>query len=377
MKPRLVQQKRKLFHAVLILIGALITIGLPNFLSVPNVTIYVTIGLATIVAAGLSLLIGFAGQISLGQGAFYGIGAYSAAIMSLHGWPPWLALLLAPVVSAAAAALLGLALLRLEGHALAFGTLAVQLIFLSVLSQTPSFSGGDIGLSSIPTLTIGPLSFGGDLSFARLVWLVTVVVLIITRNITKSRPGRGLRAMASAPSAASAAGVNIVGYKMREFALSAAYAGLAGALYAFFIGYISPDAFPIMLSIEFVIMVVVGGLGTVSGAFVGAAIVIVLSQVLTTLGSNPSLPAQLPSVLSEGVYAVILIVLLRLAPEGVVGLLSRLGHRTGLLASRETSGAPPRRADHPAEVTDAVLPAPLPEGTGNEEQLRPLTTTDG
>ena len=374
MSSRLAQVRHRLPTLVVIGVVALVTLGLPNFLSTPNVTIYVTVGLATMVAAGLSLLIGYAGQISLGQGAFYGIGAYSAAIMSLHGWPPWLALGLAPLVSAAIAALLGVALLRLEGHALAFGTLAIQLIFLSVLSETPSFSGGDIGLSAIPTLTLGPLSFAGDLSFARLVWVATIIILIITRNLTKSRPGRGLRAMASGQDAASAAGVNVVGYKIREFALSAAYAGLAGALYAFFIGYISPDAFPVMLSIEFVIMVVVGGLGTVSGAFVGAAVIIVLTQVLTTIGSNPSLPAQLPSVLSEGVYAIILILLLRLAPDGVVGLLSRLGRHVDFFHTAEARLPRSTTPDAPMQVTPPIAASPLPASTDANEALEPLST---
>jgi branched-chain amino acid transport system permease protein len=310
-----------------VLLIAAATLVLPQVLSAPNLITYVTIGLATIVVAGLSLLMGFAGQVSLGQGAFYGFGAYAAAILAIHGWPPLVALVAAVAMTAAVAAIIGALLLRLEGHALAFGTLALQLIFLSVLTQTPSFSGGAIGLTNIPALTLGPIALSGYRSYAYFVWIVTAGVLLLSRNITRSRPGRGLRAMATSPSAASAAGVNVVSYKLRDFALSAAYAGLAGAIYAFFLAYISPDAFSVMLSIEFVIMVVVGGLGTVSGAFVGAAVVTIVAQVLTSLGTGPSLPAQLPNVLSEGVYALILIALLRLMPDGVVGLASRLTKR--------------------------------------------------
>ncbi len=306
---------------------AAVTLALPEVLSSPNLITYVTIGLSTMVVAGLSLLMGFAGQVSLGQGAFYGFGAYAAAILAMHGWPPLLALLAAVVMTASIAAIVGALLLRLEGHALAFGTLALQLIFLSVLSQTPSFTGGDIGLTKIPALSLGPLALSSYRSYAYFVWAATAAVLLLSRNMMRSRPGRGLRAMATSPSAASATGVGVVSYKLRNFALSAAYAGLAGAIYAFFFGYISPDAFPVMLSIQFVIMVVVGGLGTVSGAFVGAAVITVLAQVLTSLGSAPSLPAQLPNVLTDGVYAVILILLLRLVPDGVVGLASRLTRR--------------------------------------------------
>ena len=352
-----------------VLLIAAATLVLPQVLSAPNLITYVTIGLATIVVAGLSLLMGFAGQVSLGQGAFYGFGAYSAAILAIHGWPPLVALVAAVAMTAAVAAIIGALLLRLEGHALAFGTLALQLIFLSVLTQTPSLSGGAIGLTNIPALTLGPIALSGYRTYAYFVWIVTAGVLLLSRNITRSRPGRGLRAMATSPSAASAAGVNVVSYKLRDFALSAAYAGLAGAIYAFFLAYISPDAFSVMLSIEFVIMVVVGGLGTVSGAFVGAAVVTIVAQVLTSLGTGPSLPAQLPNVLSEGVYALILIALLRLMPDGVVGLASRLTKRLvpAKLERRATlrSAAPtvPGPSLAPAAVEADGSHAP---GTGGE-----------
>ncbi len=345
-----------------------VTLILPMMLNAPDLITYVTIGLSTMVVAGLSLLIGFAGQVSLGQGAFYGFGAYAAAIMAVHGWPPLLALVAAVVMTAAIAGLVGAVLVRLEGHALAFGTLALQLIFLSVLNQTPSFTGGAVGLTNIPSLTIGPISVSSYRSYAYLVWVVAAAVLVVSRNITKSRPGRGLRAMATSPSAASATGVNVVSYKLRDFALSAAFAGLGGAIYAFFLGYISPDAFPVMLSIGFLIMVVVGGLGTISGAYVGAAVITVISQVLTNLGTGPTLPPQLPNVLSEGVYAVLLIALLRFVPDGIVGLASRLTKR--LLPTRWRPVAGHDGAPAPAPGRLVLDPAAEPDhdaATGDSE----------
>ncbi|NNN19982.1 MAG: branched-chain amino acid ABC transporter permease [Acidimicrobiaceae bacterium] len=302
----------------------LITLALPLFLSSSNIEIYVNIGLYTIVVAGLSLLMGFAGQVSLGQAAFYGIGAYTAAILAVHGWSPLVALIAAPIATAILAFLIGIPLLRLKGHALAFGTLAIQLIFLAVIPETGALTGGSIGLSGIPPLRIGSLEISSGRDYAYLVWIVVVISLIIAGNITRSRPGRGLRAMAASVSGASATGVEVERYKLKDFTLSGAYAGIAGGIYVFFIGYLSPDAFPVILSIEFVIMVVVGGIGTVSGAFVGAALITVISQVLSTLGTGPSLPPQLPTVLSLGVYALILIVILRLVPSGIIGALSKL-----------------------------------------------------
>ena len=369
-----------------VVIGA-VTLILPMMLNAPDLITYVTIGLSTMVVAGLSLLIGFAGQVSLGQGAFYGFGAYAAAIMALHGWPPLLALVAAVAMTAAIAGIVGAVLLRLEGHALAFGTLALQLIFLSVLNQTPSFTGGAVGLTSIPSLTIGPIAISSYRSYAYLVWVVAAAVLVVSRNITRSRPGRGLRAMATSPAAASATGVNVVTYKLRDFALSAAFAGLGGAIYAFFLGYISPDAFPVMLSIEFLIMVVVGGLGTISGAYVGAAAITIISQVLTAIGTAPTLPPQLPNVLSEGVYALLLIALLRFVPDGVVGLASRITKRLLPTRWRPVAGHKVAPAPAPGRVLldaagspdhDAAAADPG-QGTSpaREALSRPLTSTDG
>ncbi|MCL5948455.1 MAG: branched-chain amino acid ABC transporter permease [Actinobacteria bacterium] len=334
------ERMRSLLVLSLAVVIGLVTLALPLVLSSSDVEIYVTIGLATIVVTGLSLLMGFAGQVSLGQAAFYGVGAYTAGIMAVHHWPSLVALMAAPIAAGVIAFVIGVPLLRLKGHALVFSTLAFQLILLVVIENTSFLTGGAIGLSGIPALHVGPLAISTGKDYAYLVWIVAVAVLLITRNLTRSRPGRALRAMAITASGASAAGIAVESYKLKDFTLSAAYAGIAGGIYVFFIGYISPDAFPVTLSIEFVIMVVVGGIGTVSGAFVGAAVVTVISQVLTSLGTSPSLPPDLPTVLSLGVYALILIIILRLIPAGVVGTLSDLWKKTKPSASNpvDTTG---------------------------------------
>src|SRR5439155_5594207 len=160
-------------------------------------TVFVFICLSVTVVAGLSVLLGFAGQVSLGQGAFYAIGAYTAALLTkLVGVPPLVSLAAAAVIPAAVAAIIGLPLLRLRGHYLAFGTLAFQLIVLSAISETRGITGGDTGLSSIPTFSIGPLSLEGPertFAFAYLAWLLAAVALLLTHNLVRSRPGRGLR----------------------------------------------------------------------------------------------------------------------------------------------------------------------------------------
>jgi branched-chain amino acid transport system permease protein len=282
---------------------------LPLGLSQANLTVYILAGLYAVTAVGLSLLMGHAGQVSLGQGGFLAIGAYTAAVLSLHGVPTVLALLAAPVLSAGVAALVGVPILRLRGHYLALATLAFQLIIVSLISNIDSLGGG-LGLTAIPLLSAGGAVLSSPLGYAWLAWAVTAVTLVVTLNITRSRPGRALRAMAASESAASSAGVPVVRYRLAVFALSAAYAGLAGGIYAFFIGFVSPGSFPTQLSVELLVMVVVFGARSLWGAVLGAAAITALVQVLNQVGTQPGMPDYLPVLLSYAAYGVILVLVM-------------------------------------------------------------------
>jgi branched-chain amino acid transport system permease protein len=304
-----------------------ITLVLPLVLPGAGLTVYVFIGLDAVVVAGLSLLMGFAGQVSLGQAAFYAIGAYVAALLARNaGVPAPLALLAATVATAACAYVVGLPLLRLRGHSLAFGTLALQLITLSAIGEARDLTGGDTGLPGIPTLG-GPFK---PIVFAYLVWALVAGVLLFNRNLVQSRPGRALRALATSESAALGAGVPVVRYKLQVFALSAAYAGLAGGIYAFFVSYIAPGSFPVLLSIQFLIMATVGGLGSLWGSLVGAALVFLVVQLLQTLGTLPGMPLRAPVVFSYAVYGLVLVLVMLRMPQGVVPTLqARWSRRAG------------------------------------------------
>jgi len=312
-------------------VGAgLATLALPIALNDEQLTVFIFIGLATVVVAGLSLLMGFAGQISLGQGAFYAIGAYTAALLAKDaGLPPLLAMAVATATTAGVAVVVGLPLFRLRGHYLAFATLAFQLIVVSVVGEVRGLTGGDTGLTAIPSLSVGPLAVEGQYRafvFAYIAWVLAVAVLLLNRNLVRSRPGRALRALATSEAGALAAGVDVGRFKLQVFALSAAYAGLAGGVYAFFVGYIAPGSFPILLSIQFLIMATVGGLGSVSGSVVGAAVVYLLIQVLTRLGTLPGMPLHAPAVFSYAVYGLVLVLILLLLPQGLIpALQARLG----------------------------------------------------
>jgi branched-chain amino acid transport system permease protein len=311
--------------------------ALPPLLSHSQLAVFTLLGFAATVTVGLSLLMGYAGQVSLGQASFYAIGAYTAGLMSVHGLPTLLGLLAAPLVAAASAAVVGVSLLRLRGHYLAFATLAMQLILLSLLARG-EWAGGAIGLQGIPRLSIGGQEVKDDLAYAYLSWAVLGLAVLVTANVITSRAGRGLRALATSETAAAASGVPVGRYRLAVFALSAAFAGLAGGVYAFYLGYLSPGSFPILLSIEYVVMAVVGGLGTVVGPVIGATVIILLIQVLTTIATQPGMPSYAPSVLSYAVYALVLILVVLFLPRGIVPAAHDLRSRlTSRLSSRLSS----------------------------------------
>ncbi|WP_395105634.1 branched-chain amino acid ABC transporter permease [Actinomadura sp. SCN-SB] len=293
------------------------TMALAAVLGEAQLSVFILLGLAAMVTVGVSLLMGYAGQVSLGQAAFYAVGGYTAGLMSVHGLPPLLGLALAPVTAAVFAVVIGIPLLRLRGHHLAFATLATQLILLSLAGEL-EFLGGSIGLQGIPRFGVGGFELEDDRGYAFLVWAAVAVVVLVARNVIESRQGRGLRALATSEVAAESAGVAVGRSKLVVFALSAAFAGLAGGIYAFYVGYIAPGSFPILLSIEYVVMAVVGGLGTIWGALVGATAIILLIQLLNNIGTMEGMPSYAPSVLSYAVYSVLLIAAVLFLPGGLV-----------------------------------------------------------
>jgi branched-chain amino acid transport system permease protein len=344
---------------------AAFAIWLPFHLDPGDRTLYTLMGLYALVAIGLSLLMGFAGQISLGQGAFYALGAYTAGILTVGldpderllnpdaGIDPALAVLLAPLLTGAVAAVIGVPLLRLRGHYLAFATLALHLILLAALFAQDRLTGGqDPGLAVIEPLEIFGWQItgvtGGTPRHTAVVWGLVFVTLLVALNLVRSRAGRALQAIATSERTAAAAGVNVAAYKLRLFVLSAGLAGLAGGLYVFLLQFLSPDAFGIFLSIQFVVMVAVGGLGSVYGAVLGAVAITLLQDQLQQLGTRDQLlgfelPDQAPQVFSVGVFAVILIVVILFFPRGLLPAfadgLRRLRQRTALAREPQADAA--------------------------------------
>ncbi|TMR24440.1 branched-chain amino acid ABC transporter permease [Nonomuraea turkmeniaca] len=296
---------------------AAVTLVLPAMLDDSALAVYILLGLAAMVTVGVSLLMGYAGQVSLGQGAFYAIGAYTAALLALSGVPPLAGLIAAPLAAALFALVIGMPLLRLRGHHLAFATLAMQLILLSLAGQL-EVTGGDIGLQAIPQFSVGGLEIGSAAAYAYMTWAGLALVMLVTHNVITSRPGRALRALATSETAAASSGIPVGRYKLVVFALSAAFAGLAGGVYCFYTGYVAPGSFPVLISIQYIVMAVVGGLGTIWGAVVGAAAITLLVQGLDQLAYLPGMPSYAPSVLSYAVYALVLIVVVLFLPNGLL-----------------------------------------------------------
>ncbi len=308
-----------------------------------DVSLYDRMGLYALAAIGLTLLMGFAGQVSLGQGAFFLIGAYTSAILTVGidpahrivdpeaGITPLLAVLAAPLVAAGVAAVIGLPLLRLRGHYLAFATLSLHLIAFSLLYAWDRFLGGQYGISVTKPLEVGGHAIRGA-DHAAVVWALVGLVLVLATNLVHSRVGRALQALATDEASAAASGIAVTAYKLRLFVLAAALAGIGGGLFTFSFQFVSPEAFPVVLSVEFVVMVAVGGLGNVYGAVAGTIAILYLEQKLREVGARPDLlgwdlPDAAPTVFSYGVFGLILIGIMLFFPRGLLPALGDVAAR--------------------------------------------------
>jgi branched-chain amino acid transport system permease protein len=266
------------------------------------------IGIYVIVVLGLNLFIGFAGQISLGHAAFFGLGAYGSAVLSAtYHVPAWPAMILTAGAMVVVALVLGVPTLRLTGHYLAMATLGFNYVVDSLFVQWDTVTGGPSGLSGVPPLSIGGLTFDSDLKFHYLVWTFALVALTLCLNLVRSGVGRGLAALAEDEVAAAALGVDVRRQKIGVFILSAVFASVAGNLYAHYFSYVNPDAFTIFKSLDLVIMVVVGGLGSVWGTLFGAAFITILPHFLGFLENYTDI-----------IHGVILVVILLFLPQGFV-----------------------------------------------------------
>ncbi|PKQ38768.1 MAG: branched-chain amino acid ABC transporter permease [Actinobacteria bacterium HGW-Actinobacteria-1] len=282
------------------------------------------VGLNLIVVAGLALLFGYAGQISLGHAAFFGIGAYTAGYLTGEAAVPWLvATLVAALLAALVGFVLSLPMLRLKGHYLAMATLGFSEIMTVLFIEARGITGGNDGLRGIPYPSLGSFKIDTPSGVYLLVWITAIVVLVLAANLVRTRPGRALRALHGAELGAQACGIDTGRLRVQVFALSAGLAGLAGALYASAVGFISPTTFSLEFSVLLVAMVVLGGTGSVTGPVVACVLLTLLPYVDALV---PGLPREVVSFLQDweaDIAGIVMILVLLFAPGGVAGLLRR------------------------------------------------------
>ena len=276
------------------------------------VLIYAVVGL------GLMLLAGFTGLFSLGHAAFLGIGAYTEAVLSNAGWPFPLSLACATGLAAAAGVVVGLPALRVKGIYLGMATLAFGFIIEEVLARWEHVTGGNSGLS-VKAPSLGAWKLDSATEFYFLCLVLVVLATLAVANLLRSSTGRAFVAIRDSEISAQSMGIHLARYKTLSFALSAGLAGLGGALYAHKIQFLSPDQFGIVQSIDLLLLVVIGGLGSIHGAFLGAIFLIVMPQLIAL--AKDYLPAAIGQAtgLQGTVYGLVLIAFVLFEPMGLYG----------------------------------------------------------
>ncbi len=298
--------KKHVLHFVLL---AAVIVLIPFFVESKYYLIVLNvIGLNTIVVVGLNLLIGFAGQISLGHAAFYGLGSYFSGILTVnYGFPAWPAMIVGMLATGAIAYLIGYPSLKLRGHYLVMATLGFGIIINILMGELEHFTGGHDGLIGIPPLSIGGLTFDSDLKNFYLIWTFVFFCMLLARNLLDSRVGRALRAIHGSEVAANSLGVNTASYKVKVFVLSAMFASVSGSLYAHYITFISPSTYDFYYSIQVVTMVIVGGMGSLWGSLLGAAVLSSISEALHI--------AKQYHIIAYGVFLSLVLIFL---PDGIL-----------------------------------------------------------
>ncbi len=282
---------------------------IPGIGHYPDLMIFA--GIYCLITIGLSLLMGYAGQISLGQAAFFGIGAYISGILTAtYGLNPWLCLVLGMIAAALVAVVVGVPSLKLHGHYLAMATLAFGIIVFIVFNEEVELTGGPDGMSGIPILSLFGFQFDSTEKYYYLVWFFVFAVFIFTINVIQSRSGRALRAIHASDAASNAMGVNVSRFKIVVFVYSAILAALAGSLYAHYLNFINPTTFDLFFSIKLLIMIALGGMHDIWGAIIGAFLVTFLSFEWLHFFEESEII----------VYGVILLLVMIFLPHGLVGI---------------------------------------------------------
>jgi branched-chain amino acid transport system permease protein len=345
----------------LVVIAVLFFAGWPTVISSFQAAQWANALILVIAIMGLNILVGYSGQLSLGHGAFMALGAYTSAILAHRYKMDYLVTIpIAGLLTGLVGFLFGVPALRLSALYLALATFALAVVTPSLIKRPVELTNGVQGIILLPP---NPPQFAKDtfsavtgaaMTSEQWIYYVTfawaLLLFWLAWNLVRHRSGRAMRALRDGEVAAAASGVNIAGYKMLAFGISALYAGIAGSLYGLSSGFVSPDSFPVALSIQLLVGAVVGGLASISGPMAGGIFAYFLP-----IESNQWVPTQtwIPTQIASAVekagpavtYGAILILIMIFAPNGIVGLVTsgyeRLRRRLRGVADRETGQAPP------------------------------------
>jgi branched-chain amino acid transport system permease protein len=333
--------------------GALVVVGWPW--AAPRYFVFLAslVAINAIVAIGLNLLTGYTNQLSFGHAGFLAIGAYAAAILTIRApaLPVVATLLIAGLVTAAVGLALGVPCLRLEGLYLAMATLAFGFVVVEAILNLDWLTRGNDGLR-VPAARLGPWALATDTARYYLVVAVAALLIVAAANISRTRTGRALLAVRESEIAAQASGIHLAAYKTLAFVISAFYTGVAGGLFALVVGFLSPDSFDVFLSVDFVAMIIVGGLGSILGSVVGAAVITTLNDSLAGFQNYRPL-----------IFGAILITSMLFMPGGIASALrkipstrrrSMISRATLLLLLALASSARPAAAQPPG-VSDTEI----------------------
>lgn len=278
--------------------------------------IMIMIGIYSIVAMSLNLLAGYTGLISVSQAAFYGIGAYTTALLSLKlGMPFWFTIPAGLVVAGVIAFVIAWPALRTHDDYFIITTFAFQIIIFSLLNNWVSFTGGPLGLPGIPQPVLYGFQISSHITFLLFVGVFAVVSYLILSKLVQSPFGRILRAIREDEVFAMSLGKDVVKFKLTAFVISAAIASVGGSLYAYYITFIDPTSFTIMESIFILSIVIIGGAGNLKGSIAGAALLIFIPEMLRFIGMPSSIAANMRQIF----YGLLLVLFMMFRPQGLLG----------------------------------------------------------
>ncbi len=290
-------------------------------------------GIYTILAVGMCLIMGYSKQFSLAHPAFFGLGAYMSAILVVnHSWPPLAALVVAALVTGLMAYGIGKPLFRLGGYYLACATFCVLIVFQNCMIQLRNVTGGAQGVRGIPYFSLYGFVLNDYVKNFYFIWFLVIICMILTLNIANSKIGRAIRAISTSEAAGETCGIHVAKYKVNIFTYSAILASIAGSIYAHYLSFISPDTFGFEILLDLLVMIVIGGIDSVWGGLIGAIIFVSLGETLRELLASSG--GEIIMI----IWGIIVIVMLKFIPGGIVRAAERIGKLRALRFKARGSG---------------------------------------